>query len=131
METNVSCSKKIPHGLDAVALTMPTAISVPTRSDYTTSVEHLIRNPSAPPDPYWGQKTAELYINSVNPSSTKKSHPSNPKEISLLPLVCFECFLVDDRRSECPERNSVTYNEPYLRWQSNSDRVLDSQKIWL
>ena len=90
-----------------------------TRTDCKTSVDHSTREPSAPPDPYWGHDTPELYISLVNPSPKKKRQPNYPKESSLLPLF-FECFLVGHRRSECPERNRVTYDEPYLRWRQSS-----------
>ena len=106
----------------------------PSNTDYTPTVEYSVRdlNDGAPPDPYFDAVHAVADTRPRFPPRPMPTPAQRTRESQLIPLVCFICYLIGHRSSECRHRNRVSNDADFQRWQlANYQQLQQWQQMWL
>jgi len=125
--------------MDHVALAEGTPLPIPpSTSGYTPSVEYSMRSydDGAPPDPY---NAINMVQNGRNPSLRNQFPPRSSSNADtrrrtneFFPLVCFTCFKVGHRSTDCQHRLRVSNDAQFVKWQcDNFEQLEEWQRMWL
>jgi len=130
---------RTPHQVDPVALAEDTPLPPPpSTSGYTPSVEYSIRSydDGAPPDPYNAvhmvQFGGNASLKNQFPARSASGGDTRRRTNEFFPLVCFTCFRVGHRSTDCQHRLRVSNDAQFVNWQcENFQKLEEWQKMWL